>query len=360
MSSPTIEQLKKLAPIAVLSEARLMELAGLCFIETVSRNLDPLRMNILKTGDQSLYLLKGDLGVRLADGSKKIMRGGTEAASHPVNDGRLNVVDTIAITDVEILRIDADLLDIMLTWDQLSGYEPPAEKIQAAAGAYKRPVKEWMRETATFSADKLQSGVFSRLPSANIEEMFQRMDTVPVKVGQVIIKQGAEGDYFYLIEQGVAVVSRTDNATLREVKLAELSDGDAFGEEALVSDNKRNATVTMKTDGSLLRLNKQDFVELLKAPLVSQVNLQAAQEMVASGAIWLDVRFPSEYAYYHLPAAISIPLNEIRQRISVMEKELTYITYCQTGRRSSAAAFILAGMGFKVFVLEGGIKASRI
>jgi CRP-like cAMP-binding protein len=352
MSSPTIEQLKKLAPIAVLSEARLMELAGLCFIETVSRNLDPLRMNILKTGDQSLYLLKGDLGVRLADGSKKIMRGGTEAASHPVNDGRLNVVDTIAITDVEILRIDADLLDIMLTWDQLSGYEPPAEKIQAAAGAYKRPVKEWMRETATFSADKLQSGVFSRLPSANIEEMFRRMETVPVSAGQVIIRQGAEGDYFYLIEQGVATVSRTDNATQREVHLAELSDGDAFGEEALVSDNKRNATVTMKTDGSLLRLNKSDFIELLKAPIVRRVDENTATEKLKEGARLLDVRFKSEYQYRHPEGAISAPLLELRNIAPQLEKGREYIVYCQTGRRSSAAAFILAQFGLTAYVLN--------
>lgn len=356
MSSPTIEQLKQLAPVAVLSEARLKELAGLCFIETVSRNLDPLRMNILQAGDQSLYLLKGDLGVRLADGSKKIMRGGTEAASHPVNDGRLKLLDTIAITDVDILRIDADLLDIMLTWDQLSGYEPPAQQVQAAAGAHKRPVTEWMRETATFSADKLQSGVFSRLPSANIEEMFKRMDALAVKAGQVIITQGAEGDYYYLIEQGQAIVSRVDNASQKSVQLAELHAGDAFGEEALVSDNKRNATITMKTDGSLLRLKKDDFVELLKSPIVRRVDLAAAGEKIKQGAQLLDVRFKSEYAYQHPEDAISAPLHELRSIAPQLEKGREYIVYCQTGRRSSAAAFILAQFGLTAYVLSIGQK----
>jgi len=308
MSSPTIEQLKQLAPVAVLSEARLKELAGLCFIETVSRNLDPLRMNILQAGDQSLYLLKGDLGVRLADGSKKIMRGGTEAASHPVNDGRLKLVDTVAITDVDILRIDADLLDIMLTWDQLSGYEPPTQKTQAAAGAHKRPVTEWMRETATFSADKLQSGVFSRLPSANIEEMFKRMDALAVKAGQVIITQGAEGDYYYLIEQGQAIVSRVDNASQKSVQLAELHAGDAFGDK------------------------------------------------IKQGAQLLDVRFKSEYAYQHPEDAISAPLHELRSIAPQLEKGREYIVYCQTGRRSSAAAFILAQFGLTAYVLSIGQK----
>lgn len=351
MSSPTIEQLKQLAPVAVLSEARLKELAGLCFIETVSRNLDPLRMNILQAGDQSLYLLKGDLGVRLADGSKKIMRGGTEAASHPVNDGRLKLVDTVAITDVDILRIDADLLDIMLTWDQLSGYEPPTQKTQAAAGAHKRPVTEWMRETATFSANKLQSGVFSRLPSANIEEMFRRMETLPVKAGQVIITQGAEGDYYYLIEQGQAVVSRVDSATQKSMQLAELHEGDGFGEEALVSDNKRNATVTMKSDGSLLRLKKSDFVELLKAPIVRRVDQATAADKIKQGAQLLDVRFKSEYQYQHPQGAVSAPLHELRNIAPQLDKGREYIVYCQTGRRSSAAAFILAQFGLTAYVL---------
>ncbi|MDP2246742.1 MAG: cyclic nucleotide-binding domain-containing protein [Nitrosomonadales bacterium] len=358
MSSPDISQLMKLAPVAVLSPGRLKELAGLCFVETVSKDLDPLRMNVTKA-TQALYLLKGDLGVRFADGTKKILRGGTDAASHTVDNGKVQLQDTIAITDIEILRIDADLLDIMMTWDQLSGTEPAAQKPKAIETAAMRVAGEWMQDTSAFSASKLHSGVFSRLPSANIEEMFKRMTSVQVKAGQVIITQGTEGDYYYLIEQGTAIVSRVADASQPSVILAELSEGDAFGEEALVSDNKRNATVTMKTDGTLLRLNKNDFVELLKEPLVSHVNLEKAKQMVADDTIWIDVRFPSEFAFDHLPAAINLPLNEIRHLVGKLDKRKQYIAYCQTGRRSSAAAFILIEHGFKVFVLEGGTRAGR-
>lgn len=352
MSSPDIAQLMKLAPVAVLSPARIKELASLCFIENVSKNIDPLRMNVMKTNAQSLYLLKGDLGLRFADGNKKILRGGTEAASHPVNNGRLQLLDTIAITDVDILRIDADLLDIMLTWDQLSGHEPSAQKAKAGSALPKRAVTEWMRETSTFSASKLQSGVFSRLPSANIEEMFKRMISVPVTAGQIIITQGAEGDYYYLIDQGTAVVSRVAGLNHFSVTLAELGEGDAFGEEALVSDNKRNATVTMKTDGILLRLKKEDFVELLKAPIVSRVNMAAASEKIKQGARLLDVRFKSEYQYQHLDGAISTPLHELRSIAPQLDKSREYIVHCQTGRRSSAAAFILAQFGLTAYVLD--------
>jgi rhodanese-related sulfurtransferase len=353
MASVDPSLLSQLEPISTLSPGRLKELAGLCFIEKVSKNIDPFRMNVVKSA-QAMYLLKGDLGLRFADGSKKILRSDSGAARHPIDNARLAVQDAIALTEIEIMRIDLDLLDIMMTWDQLSGYSTTQK-----AAVNKQDSKgtgEWMSKTSVFSASKLQSGVFSRLPPANIEEMFRRMSEITVKAGQTIITQGAEGDYYYLIEEGVAQVSRVSDASNTSAILAELDAGDAFGEEALVSDSKRNATITMKTDGRLLRLNKTDFIELLKAPLINQVAFADAQQRVQAGAVWMDVRFPSEYRFDHIPEAINVPLNEIRAQLKTLDKSKQYIVYCQTGRRSSAAAFILAQHGFKAEVLKDGIK----
>ena len=132
-----------------------------------------------------------------------------------------------------------------------------------------------------------------------------------------------------------------------------------FRSEALASDTKRNATVTMKTAGQLLRLKKQDFVELLKAPIINTISMADAEAKVASGAAeWLDVRFASEYSYHHLEGAINAPLHELRNYVSQLDNAKEYIVYCQTGRRSSAAAFILAQFGFKALVLQGGTRAS--
>ncbi|MBA3695767.1 MAG: cyclic nucleotide-binding domain-containing protein [Methylotenera sp.] len=353
--------LDQLEPIASLSVGRKQELAQLCFVETVNKDIDPLRMNISKA-PQAIYLLRGDLGLRFENDSKAILRGGTDAAKHPVN-GHNNLKDTIAITDVEIMRVDMDLLDIMMTWDQLSGNEnvkqqPIARASKTSGQTLGRSAGEWMNDTGVFSAFNLQSGVFSRLPAANIEEMFKRMVSISVTAGQVIIQQGGEGDYYYLIQSGTAEVSRVADASQPPVILAELSEGSAFGEEALVSDNKRNATITMKTDGDLLRLNKKDFVELLKAPLINQVNKAEAEAKVAAGAIWADTRLPSEYSYDHINGSINLPLKEIRQKLLELDCNTTYVVYCQTGRRSSAAAFILVQNGFDVLLLEGGTRAS--
>lgn len=347
--------LDHLEPILRLSPSRLKELASLSFVEKVSQNLDPFRMNVVKSA-QAMYLLKGELGLMFEDGSKKVLRAGSNASRHPVGAGQLKLVSTIALTEVEIVRIDLDLLDIMMTWDQLSGHsqeKPTAQKTQTAASLLQGQALD--SKSSAFSANNLQSGAFSQLPPANIQEMFKRMQPIDVAAEQVVITQGAEGDYYYLIETGVAEVTRVNHFNEAPVVLAQLVAGQSFGQEALVSDNKRNATVTMKTDGRLLRLNKKDFVELLKAPLISELSYQEASSR--SELVWLDVRFESEYSFDHLPNAVNAPLSQIRSVAQNLDKSKHYIVYCQTGRRSSAAAFILIELGFKVFVLAGGTRA---
>jgi rhodanese-related sulfurtransferase len=344
--------LAQFEPIARLSANRLEELAAVCFVEQVSKDLDPTRMST--NGTQALYVVKGDLGIRYENGNKLILRAGTDAAKHPVDTDKLQIKDTIALTPLEVVRIDLDLLDIMMTWDQLSGY-PPA---QTQKTVNEQSGKQgWKIDAASFNAFKLQNGVFEKLPATNIEAMFARMEPVNVEARQAIITQGQEGDYYYLIQQGTAIVTRVKDPNQPPVVLAEISNGAGFGEEALASDNKRNATVTMKTDGQLLRLKKQDFVELLKAPIVYTVNMAEAKAKVAAGAEWLDVRFASEYSYHHIEGAINAPLHELRSFIQQLDNTKEYIVYCQTGRRSSAAAFILAQFGLRAVVLEGGTRS---
>ena len=91
--------------------------------------------------------------------------------------------------------------------------------------------------------------------------------TVKGRAGEVVIKQGDEGDYFYAIVQGRCLVTRESPLNQKGIKLAELGVGETFGEEALIAEAKRNATVTMITDGVLMRLNKQDFRDLMHEPL---------------------------------------------------------------------------------------------
>lgn len=347
MAGKTI--LANLAPISKLSKGRLEELADVVIIEQVSKDLDPTRMS--EQGMEALYLIKGDLGIRYENGKKLVLRGGSPAAKHPIDSEKLRIKDTIALTPIEVVRIDLDLLDIMLTWDQISGFasDDPAVKVDTPRTHI---------DGETFNAFKLKNGIFSKVPPANIETLLKRLTTMNVQAGQTIVTQGQEGDYYYLIHEGTAAVSRVYDMSQPPVELAEISTGEAFGEEALASDTKRNATVTMKTDGQLLRLKKDDFVELLKTPVVNTVKMDEAKKRVANGAVWMDVRFESEYKYHHIDGAVNAPIHELREKIGWLDQDKEYIVYCQTGRRSSAAAFILAQYGVNAVVLEGGTRTS--
>jgi rhodanese-related sulfurtransferase len=342
--------LAQLSPISKLSPGRLDELADVAIVEKISQTLDPTRMS--EQGMEALYLVKGDLGIRYENGKKLVLRGGSPAAKHPIDSEKLRIKDTIAITPIEVVRIDLDLLDIMLTWDQISGFSSDDNK------ATKEKAQEHFThiDGETFNAFKLKNGVFSKVPPANIETLLKRLTSMNVEAGQTIVTQGQEGDYYYLIHEGVAEVSRVKDVSQAPVVLAEITAGEAFGEEALASDTKRNATVKMKTDGQLLRLKKDDFVELLKTPVVNTVNMEEAKQRVADGAVWMDVRFESEFKYHHIEGAINAPIHELRSKIDWLDQDKEYVVYCQTGRRSSAAAFILAQYGVKAVVLEGGTR----
>ena len=167
----------------------------------------------------------------------------------------------------------------------------------------------------------LQTKAFHRIPPANLQALFMRMQHVACRAGEVVIKQGDEGDYFYVITKGSAVVTRETPMNRDGLKLAELGVGESFGEEALISDGKRNATITMQTDGALVRLGKDDFKELLNEPLLHWVDLTHARELIERGAKWLDVRLPSEFETFHLDDALNVPLYFIRLKVKTLDTE---------------------------------------
>ena len=344
--------LAALAPLAGLSAGRLEELAALVAVERAARGADVLAVAPLPR--RSLFVVSGEMLLAFQGGGGLVVVGGGAEASVPINRRTPSVVRTRAITDVELVVMDDDVLDILVTWDQLAAADPGA----AQAGDAPRPDStDWRVLSGIFSLANLRSGAFAQLPSAHIDALLKRFERVPVRRGEIVIREGGEGDFYYVIESGKFRVERTVGGV--RVELAELKGGDAFGEEALVSESKRNATVTVAADGTLLRLAKQDFDELLREPLLHRVGWEKARARVAAGAIWLDVRYPSEHQYDKLPAAINVPLAEVRNAFGSLERAREYIVYCQSGRRSSAACFLFAQHGFKVSMLEGGLWAAE-
>lgn len=344
-------QLSALEPIRGLSPERRKELAGICSVEHTPLGGDPLRG--LDLGTQSVYLLKGELKLYLAGGGGCLLVGGCDDANWPL--GHKGALPTAgkAITPLEWMRVDNTLLDILMTWDQLSSAVP----LQPSAPASDE--RDWRQRSGVFHARNLACGALACLPPANIHELMRRLERIERRRGEVIVREGEAGEHYYVVESGRCEVVRSVGGV--DMLVAELKAGDAFGEESLLSGEARNATVRMKTDGYLWRLAKPDFVELLQAPLLHVLSRAEAEKRVLSGrAVWVDVRYPAEYARDGLAGAINIPLHEIRSAFSVLDRGREYVVYCQSGRRSSAAAFLLAQHGLRAAWLEGGLEKSGV
>jgi rhodanese-related sulfurtransferase len=204
-----------------------------------------------------------------------------------------------------------------------------------------------------------QSDLFKDLPQENLEEMLSRMVTVPVSEGDVLIKQGDEGDFYYLLVEGLAKVLRKGDDDSEAQVVAELDEPKGFGEEALISNAKRNATIIMKTDGVVMKFSKDNFNDYIKEPILDWYPAAQAQKEIGQGAKWVDVR-DEENSQSHLPGALALPIDAVRQRAAeVLNKETLYICYCENGRLSSSGAFVLKQLGYKAGVLRGGLQSLK-
>jgi len=292
------------------------------------------------------YLVDGAVEFRAKDKLIGTIRAGSPEARFALGPILPRKYTARAAGQIAYLAFESNMLDVLLTWDQTGRYE--VSELSRDGGCDREG--DWMTTL-------LQTKAFHRISPVNIQAIFMRMQRVTYRAGEVIIKQGTEGDYFYVIVSGTCWVTRETVVNKEAIKLAELGCGSSFGEEALVAQTRRCATVTMATDGTLMRLSKEDFQTLLTEPLLQWIDYANAQERILAGAKWLDVRMPSEFANSHIDGAVNIPLYFIRLRLNTLDKATPYIVCCDTGRRSAAAAFLLGERGFEAYVLKGGIVA---
>lgn len=340
------QYLRNFVPISELTHDNLQELARSTCVEEL-----PAGRVLFKKGDvdnRSYYVLTGEIELVDTEGQPpKIVSGGTPASRFPLDHHRPRQATARARTAVQYFQVDNNHLDLLLTWNQNAGY-----LVTEIAAEETEDDSDWM-------TNMLRSSIFHRIPASNIQAVLMKMEPYTVKSGDMVIRQGDDGDYYYYLKHGRALVTRVTK-TGQTIKLAELEPGSSFGEEALISDTKRNANVSMLTDGVLMRLAKEDFQSLLKEAVLQSVSFEQAQQMVKSGAAeWLDVRLESEHKNAAIPGSLNIPLYLLRLKAATLDKGKKYIVYCDSGRRSSSAVYLLTERGIEAYLLKGGLMAMK-
>ena len=324
-----------LVPLKDMSESHLRAL-----LEGVEIDIVCAGQTIFERGSydgKHVYLLHGNVALNNENAVKTLIKG--RSTLLPIAHNQPRLVTAIAESDCSVLRLDSERLDKMLAWSQVADY------LQLNISRQRD-----LDEDIDWMMTVLKSNLFFKVPPINIEQIFTRLIPQVVYVGDVIIRQGELGDQCYFIKEGEAAVWRhTDTARQH---LADISVGRCFGEDALVNETVRNASVIMNTDGVLMRLDKQDFYRLLKEPQVPAMTLENFAEKINEGAVAIDVRSEEEYSELHINEAANISLNLLGIKSRMLDKSRTYIFYCNTGRRSRAAAHLLIQKGYQAFALE--------
>jgi MFS family permease len=107
--------------------------------------------------------------------------------------------------------------------------------------------------------------LFTGVPSSRLEAALAHIREVPVRAGEVVIRQGDPADRFYMIESGSFVVTQAPAPGAAQVVLQHLGPNEVFGELGLLRGAPRRATVTAETDSVLLALEGRDFLKLVGA-----------------------------------------------------------------------------------------------
>ena len=340
-----VKFLKTLEPLGSLSVDKLEEIANKSQVE----ELPPGRV-IFRQGEKDsrcIYLLSGQLELQVTGNPRtETLKAKSAETRYPVAQEWPRPGTCRTKSNAVLLYIDSNLLEILL------GDGPSGTYEVAEIGVEEDPESDWMLRF-------LQSPAFLRLPTDNIQKLLIKLEEVPVKAGQAIVTQGDSDEWYYIVKHGRCSVSRRPAPKAEEVRLAVLGPGDGFGEEALITHGKRNATVTAKEDSVFMRLSKADFHQLLVEPMLEYIDHNSMMEKVKAGAALIDVRTNKEFNENGIKGALNIPLSMLRVKAKDLNTTREHIVYCNDANLSSAAAFLLAQQSLSVYVLQGGLNAQQ-
>lgn len=95
-----------------------------------------------------------------------------------------------------------------------------------------------------------------------------------------------------------------------------------------------------------------------QAPVATAKDPAAARQLVAAGAVVVDVRTPEEYAGGHLPTAVNLPVQTFApadvDKLTGGDKSKPVVVYCASGKRSAKAKAALDAAGYTNVVNGGG------
>ncbi len=254
----------------------------------------------------------------------------------------------VALDDCQTVQLSRDRLDRALAANSSTDFSVAmlsdsdlTEEFLVSDGAVQ---VDWMSRF-------LQSPLANHLPAMVIQQLLACLQSREVVRGEVIVRRGEPGDALYLLTRGVALV-HTDPDGAFGGRDFSLIPGDYFGEESLVAETVRNATVVMEAEGCISQLDRSAFDELIRPHLIPTLS----DRDVSGEEQLLDVRFPVEYRRRAREGSRNVPISVLRASLQELPANQRVLVTPEGGRRSELAVFLLRQAGFDAWLLRTDIE----
>ncbi len=151
----------------------------------------------------------------------------------------------IALTDVMTLSMGPDVL----------------RKLMGGAASV-RDLMDRLYIERDLRGDLRKIPLFTGLGDGLFDEVLRSAVMVPMSGGGVVFREGDRGDAFYLLREGRVDVYRTVRGERKLIAI--LTEGQYFGEMALIADEARNATVECVGNVNMARISREDFLRIVQ------------------------------------------------------------------------------------------------
>ncbi len=340
----TSTDLKKYKYFSSLSEGALESLSAKLVELTI-----PARTDIIKegsAGDHFYFIKTGRLEVTKTTKSGQeaklaIITSGQGFGEMSLLTGSTRFCSVRSVTSATLYRLS----------------KSDFEKIATQETSFKNMLLKKAAEYSEYNKIKMLQP-FALLEPDKMAALMSRMIEKTYSLGEDIIVQGEKGDFYYVIKSGRVAVLQKKKGEQEVKQVALLGEGDAFGEEALIRDDPRNATCRAVEETTVYALDKVDFAQVIQSSFLDNIFIEdLSTDNYLDKYVIIDARIAKEFEEEHIKGAINIPPEIIRKKYHELDKTKSYITYCTNDSRGMVAAFLLKNHGFNAKCLRGGVSS---
>lgn len=158
----------------------------------------------------------------------------------------------------KILRLRPGMPEAEQSLMQLSGKRADVSPPTISEQSSKKPSSE----KETFPIVGVETVLFQNFSAEEFRQIVSRLSLKHYEEGSLIVAEGDPGDSMFVVVNGEVSVNTT-NAKGKRITLANLGEGEFFGEISLLTGRPRTATIITNTDSDLLELTRKDYENIV-------------------------------------------------------------------------------------------------